>query len=67
MSYKNLSAIFRAFALRLSCMEIPHTVWGCPEVHEWKKVVFKGMKTLEKNGTRELVDLPRGKTIVGYK
>ena len=48
-------------------MEIPNTVQDALKVPKWKKVVFKEMKALEKNGTWELIDLPRGKTIVGCK
>jgi hypothetical protein len=35
------------------------------KVPEWKDAVFEEMKTLEKNSTWELVNLPRRKTIVG--
>ena len=48
-------------------MEIPNTVQDARKVLEWKKVVFKEMKALEKTGKWESVDLPRGKTIVGCK
>jgi hypothetical protein len=64
VSYENLSPIFRAFTSQLSCMEIPNTMQEALKVPEWKKAVFEEMKALEKNGTWELVDLPRGKTIV---
>ncbi|RDY14084.1 hypothetical protein CR513_00904, partial [Mucuna pruriens] len=33
---------------------------------EWKEVVFEEMKDLEKNGTWDLVDLPRGKTTMRW-
>ena len=48
-------------------MEIPNTVQDALKVPKWKKVVFEEMKALEKNGKWELIDLPRGKTIVGCK
>ena len=48
-------------------MEIPNTVQDALKVPEWKEAVFEVMKALEKNGTWELVDLPRGKTTVGCK
>ena len=67
VSYENLSPVFRAFTPQLSCMEIPNTVQDALKVPEWKEAVFEKVKALEKNGTRELVDLPRGKTIVGCK
>ena len=37
------------------------------KIPEWKEAVFEEMKALEKNGTWELVDLPRGKKTVGCK
>ena len=37
------------------------------KVPEWREAIFKEMKALEKNCTWELVDLSRGKTIVGCK
>ena len=46
-------------------MEIPNTIQDALKVPEWKDVVFEEMKTLEKNSTWELVNLPRRKTIVG--
>ena len=67
VSYKNLSPVFPTFTSQLSGMEIPNTVQDALKVPEWKKVVFEEMKALEKNGTWELVDLPRGKTTVGCK
>jgi hypothetical protein len=36
------------------------------KVPEWKDAVFEEMKTLEKNSTWELVNLPRRKTIVKW-
>jgi hypothetical protein len=59
VSYENLSPVFRAFTSQLSCMEIPNTVQDALKVPEWKEAVFEEMKALEKNGTWELVDLPR--------
>ena len=67
VSYKNLSPVFRAFTSQLSSMEIPNIVQDALKFPEWKKAVFEDMKTLEKNGTWKLVDLPRGKTTVGCK
>ncbi|KAI3448868.1 hypothetical protein Pfo_005533 [Paulownia fortunei] len=34
---------------------------------EWNEAIYEEMKALEKNATWEKVDLPQGKTIVGYK
>jgi hypothetical protein len=45
-------------------MEIRNTVQDALKVPKWKEAVFEEMKALEKNGTWELVDLPRGKTTV---
>ena len=67
VSYKNHSLVFRDFTSQFSCMEIPSIVQDALKVLEWNKAVFEEIKALEKNGTWELVDLPRGKTTIGCK
>lgn len=43
------------------------TVQDALKVSKWKEAVFEKMKTLEKNGTWEFVDLPKRKMAVGCK
>ena len=67
VSYNNLSSVFYAFTSQLSCVEIPKNVQDALQVLEWRNVVLEEMRTLEKNKSWEIEDLPRGKTTVGYK
>ena len=65
VSYNNLSSVFYAFTSQLSCVEIPKNVQDALQVLEWRNVVLEEMRTLEKNKSWEIEDLPRGKTTVG--
>lgn len=67
MSYDKLSAAFRVFTINLSIIEVPKRVQEALEDKKWREVVMEDMKALEKNGTWELVSLPKEKTIVGCK
>lgn len=65
--YNSLSPSFSAFNSQLSIVEIPKNIQDALRVPEWKEAVFEEMRALEKNGTWEIVNLPKGKTIVGCK
>ncbi|KAK3035017.1 hypothetical protein RJ639_033931 [Escallonia herrerae] len=53
--------------LPLSCVEIPKTVLEALQVHEWKESILEEVRALEKNGTWEVVELPKEKKTVGCK
>ena len=63
--HKNISFNFRVFTSQVFCMEIPKSVQDAPMIPKWKETVFEEMKALEKNKIWEMVDFPKGKTIVG--
>ncbi|KAK2993334.1 hypothetical protein RJ640_028988 [Escallonia rubra] len=67
VSYKNLSPMISAFTSRLYCVEILKTVLDALHVHEWKESILEEMSALEKNGTWEVVELPKEKKTVGCK
>ena len=51
----------------LSCVPIHHNVQDALTDPKWKDDVFEEMTALHKNNTWELVELPKGKEIVGCK
>jgi len=67
LSHENFSPSFRAFTLELTKKEIPKDIQAALKVPEWKEAVLEEMRALEKNQTWKKVDLPRGKTSVGFK
>lgn len=48
-------------------MEIPKNVHDALKVLEWKEAINEEMRALEKSKTREVINLPREKTVVNYK
>ncbi|KAK3030877.1 hypothetical protein RJ639_037227 [Escallonia herrerae] len=48
-------------------VEIPKTVQDALQVLEWKEAILEEMRALEKNGTWEVMELPKEKKTVGCK
>ena len=67
ISYEKLSPRYRAFVTSLTDIQIPSSVHEALQKPEWKKAIEDEVCALEKNGTWELTDLPKGKTPVGCK
>ena len=67
MSYHKLSESHRAFTSKISRLFIPITIQEVLDYPNWKLAVWKEMNALKKNGTREMVNLPREKKTVGCK
>ncbi|KAK0593971.1 hypothetical protein LWI29_032888 [Acer saccharum] len=67
VSYERLSPQFRAFVTRLVDIPIPNNIQEALKNPEWKKAVMIEVQALEKNGTWELTELPKGKNPVGCK
>lgn len=59
----------RAFVTRFgySDIRIPNNIQEALQILEWKTTIEKEIRTLEKNGTWELAELPEGKNPVGSK
>ena len=66
-SYHRLSSSFSACSSHLSSIEIPKNVQEAFGDPRWKTTVVEEVKALEKNGTWELVTLPKGKRTMGCK
>ncbi|RVX05233.1 Retrovirus-related Pol polyprotein from transposon TNT 1-94 [Vitis vinifera] len=67
VSYNTLSAKCRVFTTNLDRIQIPKNIQEALEIPEWKEVVMEEIRALEKNGTWEVMNLPRGKKPVGCK
>ncbi|RVW37450.1 hypothetical protein CK203_081700 [Vitis vinifera] len=50
-----------------SDIRIPNNIQEALQILEWKTTIEKEIRTLEKNGTWELAELPEGKNPVGSK
>ena len=67
ISYAGLSLNFYAFISNISIIQVPNTIQEALRVLEWKSAIWEEIRALEKNGTWELAELPRGKNPVGCK
>ena len=67
MSYNALSSKCCAFTTNLDRIQIPKNVQEALEIPEWREAVMEEIRALEKNGTWEVMTLPRGKKPVGCK
>ena len=67
VSYNALSAKCRAFTTNLDRIQIPKNIQEAFQILEWKEAVMEEIRALEKNGTWEVMNLPRGKKPVGCK
>ncbi|KAL6349531.1 hypothetical protein AAG906_034188 [Vitis piasezkii] len=67
VSYNALSAKCRAFTTNLDRIQIPKNIQEALKIPEWKEAVIEEIRALEKNGTWEVMNLPRGKKPMGCK
>ncbi|CAL9009341.1 unnamed protein product, partial [Prunus brigantina] len=67
MSSHRLSSCFKSFAYQLSSVSVPQTLQDALDNPRWKEAMDEELRALRKNSTWELVELPRGKKVVGCK
>ena len=67
ISYNALSRTCHAFTTDLDRTIIPKDIHEARAIPEWNHAVMEEMNALEKNGTWEIVDLPKGKQAVDCK
>ena len=67
MSYNVLSTKCRAFTTNLDKIQIPKNIQEALKIPEWREAVMEEIRALEKNGTWEVMTLPRRKKPVGCK
>lgn len=65
LSFEGLSPSYRSFALALSSAKEPKSLREALAHPEWRRAMVEEMEALTKNGTWELVTLPKGKHVVG--
>ncbi|RVW74059.1 Retrovirus-related Pol polyprotein from transposon TNT 1-94 [Vitis vinifera] len=67
ISYDKLSPTFRAFTSSITEIQVPRNIQEAFKYPKWKAAVDEEVQALEKNGTWEITDLPRGKKPIGCK
>ena len=67
ISYQNLSDNYRAFTINISKLVVPRNIQEALGDPNWRLAVFEEMNALKKNDTWEMVELPNGKKVMGYK
>lgn len=67
ISYPNKSSLFRAFTSNISSVVIPKSIDEALKIPKWRVVVVEELCAHKKNKTWNLVKLPQGKNIIGYK
>lgn len=51
----------------LDKVKVPNYIYEALSIPEWRSAVMEEIRALEKNGTWEIVELPKGKKVVGSK
>ena len=59
--------IIELLLLNLSSVSLPKTIQEALGHTEWRTTIMEEMQALEKNGTWEIIELPRDKRTVGCK
>jgi len=67
VSYHRLSKENKTFVKQLSAISIPNSVQEALKDPKWKEAMNEKMRSLQKNSTWEVVDLPIGKIPVGCR
>ena len=67
VSYHRLSKECESFVNQLSTVHVPNSVQEALKDSRWKEAMNEEMKSLQKNGTWKVVDLPNGKKPVGCR
>jgi hypothetical protein len=63
VSYHRLSKACESFANQLSTVHVPNSVQEAIKDPRWKNAMNEEMKSLQRNATWEVIDLPAGKNL----
>jgi hypothetical protein len=66
-SYQHLSSPYRSFVSKLSSVSVPINLQEALNYPKWRIAMHEEMEALHKNKTWDLVKLPNGKKVVGWK
>ena len=66
-NYTKVSPQYRAFLLQIQNITIPKKSQGALRNTQWKQAMDEEMRALLQNNTWEIVDLPKGKKLVGCR
>ena len=67
LSYNNLSSSYWALSEKIIATEVPTSIHEALKIPKWKAAVMEEMQALKKNDTWDIVELPKGKYLVGAK
>ena len=67
VSFHKLSQNYTTFTSNLSSVSLLKTIQEALGHTEWRTTIMEEMQALEKNGTWEIIELPRDKRTVGCK
>jgi hypothetical protein len=67
VSYQHLSSPCRSFVSKLPSVFVPRNLQEALNDPKWRTAMHEEIKALHKNKTWDLVKLPNGKKVVGYK
>ncbi|KAM1724599.1 hypothetical protein ACFX11_023034 [Malus domestica] len=65
VSYKNLSSEHQAWVNNVDSIQVPTRVEDALKSREWTEAMDEEMRALQKNNTWEVLELPKGKKLVG--
>ena len=65
VSFEKFSPSHKAFLTQINSIPIPQTLTKALSNEKWKQAMKVEMEALEKNGTWEIMELPKGKKVVG--
>ncbi|KAL6334504.1 hypothetical protein AAG906_016056 [Vitis piasezkii] len=66
VSFEKFSPSHKAFLTQINSIPIPQTLTKALSNEKWKQAMKVEMEALEKNGTWEIMELPKGKKVVAH-
>ena len=67
MSYNTSFIRCHVFTSNLDNIKIPKNIQEALEIPKWREAVMEEIRALEKNGTWDVMNMPKGNKPIGYK